>query len=75
MTPRQPLLREKSQGERCQLWPRLHAPLGRMPVTEEKYRYCLQTNRSIAAGPRSIWRYADLLPAPEVGRVDLGAGG
>ena len=29
---------------------------------------------SIAAGPRSIWRYGDLLPAADAGAVDLGAG-
>jgi len=29
---------------------------------------------SIAAGPPSLWRYADLLPASAEGRVDLGAG-
>jgi threonine synthase len=29
---------------------------------------------SIAAGPKSIWRYADLLPASAEGAVDLGAG-
>lgn len=29
---------------------------------------------SIASGPMSLWRYADLLPAPEE-RVDIGAGG
>jgi threonine synthase len=28
----------------------------------------------IAAGPRTIWRYADLLPASPHGAVDLGAG-
>jgi threonine synthase len=28
----------------------------------------------IAAGPHTIWRYADLLPASPVGAVDLGAG-
>ncbi len=28
----------------------------------------------IAAGPRTIWRYADLLPASPSGAVDLGAG-
>ena len=32
------------------------------------------SHASIAAGPGSLWRYADLLPAPEIGRVDLGAG-
>ncbi len=29
---------------------------------------------SIAAGPPSIWRYADLLPAAPPGNIDLGAG-
>ncbi|MFN2390011.1 MAG: threonine synthase [Actinomycetota bacterium] len=28
----------------------------------------------VEAGPASIWRYAPLLPAPERGRVDIGAG-
>jgi threonine synthase len=28
----------------------------------------------VAAGPHSIWRYADLLPASPAGAVDLGAG-
>lgn len=28
----------------------------------------------IAAGPSSLWRYADFLPAPEGERVDIGAG-
>src|SRR5207249_8215254 len=32
------------------------------------------SRESIAAGPRTIWRYADLLPASEPGAVDLGAG-
>ena len=32
------------------------------------------TRESIAAGPRTIWRYANLLPASEPGAVDLGAG-
>src|SRR5438552_17964680 len=32
------------------------------------------TRESVAAGPLSIWRYADLLPATEDGAVDLGAG-
>src|SRR2546429_4343861 len=32
------------------------------------------SRESIAAGPRSIWRYADLLPATDAGAVDLGAG-
>jgi threonine synthase len=29
---------------------------------------------SVAAGPQTIWRYADLLPAAAEGAVDLGAG-
>ncbi len=29
---------------------------------------------SIAAGPTSIWRYDKLLPSPNEGRIDLGAG-
>ena len=33
------------------------------------------SRESIAAGPRSIWRYADLLPTPAEGVVDIGAGG
>ena len=32
------------------------------------------TRQSIAAGPLSIWRYANLLPARNDGAVDLGAG-
>src|SRR5438067_12621705 len=32
------------------------------------------TRESNAAGPRSIWRYANLLPATNDGAVDLGAG-
>ncbi|HEX2048551.1 MAG TPA: threonine synthase [Acidimicrobiales bacterium] len=32
------------------------------------------TRESIAAGPPSIWRYANLLPAVNDGAVDLGAG-
>jgi threonine synthase len=32
------------------------------------------TRESIAAGPASIWRYANLLPAHNDGAVDLGAG-
>ena len=32
------------------------------------------SHESIAAGPLSIWRYADLLPATGGGDVDLGAG-
>ncbi|HMC42133.1 MAG TPA: threonine synthase [Acidimicrobiales bacterium] len=32
------------------------------------------TRERIASGPHTIWRYADLLPAPAAGAVDLGAG-
>src|SRR5487761_2793960 len=32
------------------------------------------TRERIAAGPRSIWRYRDLLPADDVAPVELGAG-
>jgi threonine synthase len=32
------------------------------------------SRESIAAGPTTIWRYANLLPAPNDGAVDLGAG-
>ncbi len=32
------------------------------------------TRERIAAGPRSIWRYADLLPVSDAAPVDLGAG-
>ena len=32
------------------------------------------SRQSVAAGPKTIWRYADLLPASADGAVDLGAG-
>lgn len=32
------------------------------------------SREAVAAGPPSMWRYAALLPAPEGGRVDMGAG-
>ena len=32
------------------------------------------SRQKIAAGPKTIWRYADLLPASPHGAVDLGAG-
>jgi threonine synthase len=32
------------------------------------------TRKRIAAGPRSMWRYRDLLPVDDVAPVDLGAG-
>ncbi len=33
-----------------------------------------RSRETIAAGPTSIWRYANLLPAVNDGAVDLGAG-
>ena len=33
------------------------------------------TRETVEAGPRTIWRWADLLPASPPGAVDLGAGG
>ncbi|HEX2056854.1 MAG TPA: threonine synthase [Actinomycetota bacterium] len=33
------------------------------------------TPSGIESGPRTIWRYAPLLPAPDGDRVDIGAGG
>ena len=33
------------------------------------------SRESIASGPRSMWRYADLLPTPAEGVIDIGAGG
>jgi len=33
------------------------------------------TREKVEAGPRSIWRWADLLPAEPPGHIDLGAGG
>ena len=32
------------------------------------------TRERVAAGPRSIWRYRDLLPVDDESPVDLGAG-
>ena len=32
------------------------------------------TREKIAAGPRSIWRYRELLPVDDAAPVDLGAG-
>ena len=34
----------------------------------------VMTHESVAAGPHTIWRYADLLPTSPAGAVDLGAG-
>ena len=33
------------------------------------------SRKSVEAGPRTIWRWADLLPSSPPGGVDLGAGG
>jgi threonine synthase len=48
---------------------------GPLEVSYEYDRVAASISRqSIAAGPRSIWRYHDLLPVAEATPVDLGAG-
>jgi threonine synthase len=48
---------------------------GPLEVVYDYERIAAATSReSIAAGPPSIWRYANLLPAVNDGAVDLGAG-
>jgi threonine synthase len=48
---------------------------GPLEVVYDYERIAAATSReSIAAGPLSIWRYANLLPAVNDGAVDLGAG-
>src|SRR6202011_2442880 len=48
---------------------------GPLEVSYDYEAIAANTSReSIAAGPRSIWRYANLLPATNDGAVDLGAG-
>jgi threonine synthase len=48
---------------------------GPLEVTYDYDAIAAATSReSIAAGPTSIWRYANLLPAVNDGAVDLGAG-
>ncbi len=48
---------------------------GPLEVTYDYERIAAETTReTIAAGPNSIWRYANLLPANGHGDVDLGAG-
>ena len=48
---------------------------GPLEVSYDYEGIAANTSRdSIAAGPRSIWRYANLLPATNDGAVDLGAG-
>ena len=32
------------------------------------------TRESVERGPRTLWRYADLLPVPQSGRIDTGTG-
>ena len=32
------------------------------------------SRESVSAGPRSLWRYAELLPTPAEGVIDIGAG-
>jgi threonine synthase len=48
---------------------------GPLEVTYDYERVAAtMTRESIASGPRSIWRYADLLPVADATPVDLGAG-
>ncbi len=48
---------------------------GPLEVTYDYERIAQTVSRErIAAGPRSIWRYADLLPVADAVPVDLGAG-
>ena len=48
---------------------------GPLEVTYDYERIAASVTRdSIAAGPRTIWRYADLLPVRDSAPVDLGAG-
>lgn len=48
---------------------------GPLEVVYDYDRIAATTSRErIAAGPPTIWRYADLLPAPNVEWVDIGAG-
>src|ERR1700722_11222715 len=48
---------------------------GPLEVTYDYERVAAtMTRERIASGPRSIWRYADLLPVSDPSPVDLGAG-
>jgi threonine synthase len=48
---------------------------GPLEVSYDYERIAAETSRaSIAGGPNSIWRYANLLPANGHGAIDLGAG-
>ena len=48
---------------------------GPLEVTYDYERIAASVTRErIAAGPRTIWRYADLLPVADAAPVDLGAG-
>jgi threonine synthase len=48
---------------------------GPLEVTYDYSRVAAHMTRErIAAGPRTIWRYADLLPVADAAPVDLGAG-
>ncbi|MHB1711484.1 MAG: threonine synthase [Acidimicrobiales bacterium] len=48
---------------------------GPLEVTYDYERMAATVTRErIAAGPRTIWRYADLLPVADANPVDLGAG-
>ena len=48
---------------------------GPLEVTYDYERVAqVMTRERVAAGPRTIWRYADLLPVSDAAPVDLGAG-
>ena len=73
-----------TNGLRCRECGRLFGPealyvcewcFGPLEVVYDYDAVASRVSRArIAAGPPSIWRYADLLPADPVGAVDLGAG-
>jgi threonine synthase len=72
------------EGLRCRECGRAYPPealhvceycFGPLEVTYDYEAIAAATTRqSVAAGPMSIWRYANLLPAHNDGAVDLGAG-
>ena len=72
------------EGLRCRECGRAYPPealhvceycFGPLEVTYDYDAIAAATTReSVAAGPMSIWRYANLLPAHNDGAVDLGAG-
>jgi threonine synthase len=77
-------LTSPTDGLRCRECGRLFPPgafyvcewcFGPLEVVYDYEAVARRVSRArIAAGPPSIWRYADLLPVDPVGAVDLGAG-